>query len=74
MSQNKVLSILGGISCPALLVLAEQGLVHSRESTGQRINAVDNLEVANVPGAHHVHLDDPGVVAAELEKFLGQGA
>ena len=73
MSQAKVLSILGGISCPALLVLAEQGLVHSRKSTGERIRAVDSLKVANVPGAHHVHLDDPGVVAAELEKFLGQG-
>jgi len=73
MSQAKVLSILGGISCPTLLVLAEQGLVHSRKSTAQRINAVDNLEVVKVPGAHHVHLDDPGIVAAQLEKFLGQG-
>ena len=74
MSQAKVLSILGGISCPALLVLAEQGLVHSRKSTGERIRAVESLKVARVPGAHHVHLDDPGIVAAELVKFLGQEA
>ena len=70
MSQKKVLSILGGIQCPTLLVLAEQGLVHSRESTPDRIAAVPNLRVVRVPGAHHVHLDDPGIVAAQMSDFL----
>ena len=74
MSQGKVVAILSGISAPAKLILAEQGVVVSRPSTRERIAAVGDLEVVTVPGHHHVHLDDPGVVAREISEFLERGS
>ncbi len=70
MNQQKVISLLAGIEARTLLVLAEDGLVGSRESTKQRMDAIKNLTTVTVPGAHHLHLDDPEPVAAEIRKFM----
>ena len=70
MNQQKVLSLLAGIEARTLLILAEDGLVGSRESTRQRMDAIKNLTTVTVQGAHHLHLDDPEPVAAEIRKFM----
>ena len=70
MSQNKVLSILEGIEAKTLLILANQGLIDSRDSTDSRIKAIKDLEVKTVEGAHHVHMDEPERVAKEIIQFL----
>ena len=73
MSQDKVISILEGIRSPTQLLLAEQGLLVSRESTGARINAFQSLQVVKVRGGHHLHMDCPQEVAREIGTFLTQG-
>ena len=70
MSQKKVLSILKGIECETLLVLADDGLVCTRTSTAQRIKAIKNIEVINVAGHHHVHMDSPQVMSEQIQNFL----
>ena len=70
MNQQKVLSLLAGIEAQTLLILAEDGLIGSRESTRERMKAIKNLTSVRVPGAHHLHLDDPEPVAAEIRKFI----
>lgn len=71
MNQEKVLSILSGIEARSLLMLAKDGLVGKRKSTEQRIDAIKDLTVVEVEGAHHVHLDYPDVISAAIREFLG---
>ena len=70
MSQQKVLSILSGIEAKTLLVLAREGLIAKRDSTKKRIAAIKNLTVVEVPGGHHVHLDNAKIVADPIKAFL----
>lgn len=70
MGQEKVLSILGGIEARTLLVIARDGLIGARQTTEERIQAVPDITVVRVDGAHHVHLDDPGPTADHLKTFL----
>jgi pimeloyl-ACP methyl ester carboxylesterase len=70
MNQEKVLSILSGIEAETLFIGANQGLVAERKSTVSRIKAIRKITVENVQGAHHVHLDDPKIVAAPILRFL----
>ena len=71
MSQHKVLALLAGIRAPTRLIMAEQGVIAGRETTGERIRAIAGLDVVTVPGHHHVHLDDPAAVAPAVREFLG---
>ncbi len=70
MSQDKVVSILKGIRAPARLILADQGLLVSREWLGDRIDAIAGLQVVWVGGGHHLHMDRPQTVAREIGPFL----
>ena len=70
MNQDKVVAILAGIEAPTLLVLAADGLVINRKTTTRRIQAVRNLTTVSVDGFHHVHMDSPQLVAAEIDRFM----
>ncbi len=70
MSQDKVVSILQGISAPTLLILAKDGLVISRKSTNRRLGAIPGLVIEEVHGHHHVHMDYPERVAPLIERFI----
>ncbi len=72
MSQGRVVSILKGIRAPARLILADQGLLVSHESTAARIDALQGLQVVKVGGGHHLHMDRPQAVAREIGAFLDQ--
>lgn len=73
MSQHRVVSLLKGIEARTLLIMAESGLIRKRSSTHDRADAIRDLTRKIVPGGHHVHLDDPDVVAREIKKFLDGG-
>lgn len=70
MSQEKILAILGGIEASTLLVMAKNGLLIKSMSTAKRIAAIQNLTTVTVEGAHHVHMDNPELVAQEIERFM----
>ncbi len=74
MSQKKVLAILKGIEAPILLVLAKDGLVISRKTTDERIDVIKDISVVEVNGFHHVHMDSPEIVAAEIKPFMEKSA
>ena len=70
-TENHILHLLKGIKCPALLVAAEGGLMAKSEPALQaRIEAIDHLQFYQVPGGHHVHLEQPERCAALLDQFL----
>src|SRR5688572_14658496 len=70
LTEEHTLAFLRGITCPTLLVRASDGLRMSQTVEEQRMSAIQNLHVEQVPGRHHVHMDDPMRVAVVLQPFL----
>ena len=70
LSEEAVYAFLKEISCPVLMILAEQGWPRNFELMRKRTDAVADITVVEVPGRHHVHLDDPEQVAAKIEAWL----
>ncbi|WP_423908499.1 alpha/beta fold hydrolase [Candidatus Spongiihabitans sp.] len=72
LSQKKVLALLSGIEAPTLLVMANKGQIIAKKSTAKRIAAIKNITTATVEGYHHVHMDNPELVALEIENFVAR--
>ncbi|MGE0173589.1 MAG: alpha/beta fold hydrolase [Oligoflexales bacterium] len=68
-TESQVLSVLRKIACPTLLIKTdeEQGLSAFLES---RRPAVKTLEIVEVKGCHHVHMEQPKMVADIIQSFL----
>jgi pimeloyl-ACP methyl ester carboxylesterase len=70
LTKPQVIAMLGGITAPALIVIAEDGLPYDERGMQEYVDAVPNLTRVVIPGRHHVHLDDPVPVAKHLADFL----
>lgn len=68
--EEQVLAFLRAITCPALFVRAEQSVFVDGPVLDQRVAAIADLQVARLPGGHHVHLEDPRAVAQVVVAFL----
>lgn len=67
---EQVIVWLGGIECPTLLLLAEPAATFiSPAAIALRMAAVPTLKLLHLPGNHHLHLEDPGPVAAAIAAF-----
>ena len=67
------LAFIAGLQCPTKLVMAEQGMLLAQPSINQLVEGVA-IEVAQLPGGHHLHLDDDSgaaLVADCFKAFLG---
>ncbi|CAL9677219.1 2-(acetamidomethylene)succinate hydrolase [Streptomyces sp. enrichment culture] len=61
-----------GITCPALVVLGQSGIVPARETEAMLQQRPETVALS-VPGAgHDVHLERPEVLHQVLREFLGQ--
>ncbi len=69
-TEPQVLAFLGRITCPTLLVRAQDGFRLGPERAAARRDAIATLQTVEVPGNHHVHLDAPQVVAPAVVAFL----
>lgn len=69
-TEDQVLAFLRRITCPTLLVRATNGFPLANEWGRRRCDAIENLTIEDVEGGHHVHLDEPTVVAPLLQRFL----
>jgi pimeloyl-ACP methyl ester carboxylesterase len=69
-TEAQVRAILGAVSCPALTVIAEDGLLASREDTEARLACLRSRQSVTLPGHHHLHMDTPEPVAAAINRFL----
>jgi pimeloyl-ACP methyl ester carboxylesterase len=74
MVEEQVLAFLAAIRCPALLVRASRGFPPNDEQYARRIATVPGLRVVELDAGHHVHLDDPELVAAHVGPFLAGAA
>ncbi len=74
MAEQQVLSFLSRIEATALLVKAKQGLLNQRTTTLERMTAVSKMEVVELSGGHHLHMENPEQVAAPIIRFLHSGS
>jgi len=71
-SEAQIETILRGITAPTLVVLAQPTTSYLPDSMMQaRAACVQNLQVAHLPGNHHLHLERPEPVAAAIRAFCG---
>ena len=59
-----------GWTCPALTILADDGIILNRPETNDRLSALRNRQSVTLPGQHHLHMDTPEPVAAAINGYL----
>ncbi len=73
-TEAHVLRFLERIKAPSLLVRADDGWPADLEIMKRRVDAVPELEVVDVQGRHHVHLDEPERVVPSIRRLLERTA
>jgi pimeloyl-ACP methyl ester carboxylesterase len=70
-TEAQILAVLSGIRARTLLILAEpETHLVGAAAMVERIAQVANIEVARLPGNHHLHLEHPDEVADAIRAFL----
>ncbi|HEX5840910.1 MAG TPA: alpha/beta fold hydrolase [Pseudomonas sp.] len=73
LTQAHAQAFVRALQCPAKLIMAEQGMLHAQLSIKALLEGLP-VEVATLPGGHHLHLDDEAgaeLVADCFKAFLG---
>lgn len=73
LTQAHAQAFVRALQCPAKLIMAEQGMLHAQPSLKALLEGLP-VEVATLPGGHHLHLDDEAgaeLVADCFKAFLG---
>lgn len=72
-TESQYLALLGAITAPTLLVLADPPTpyLHGHDAA-RRMEALRPRQVLRVPGNHHLHLEHPAAVAGAVAAFLGE--
>lgn len=69
-SEEHLNIILTGIETPTCIVLAKDGILKDRKLIDARAALIKKAELHFVEGHHHVHMDDPKVVAPHIVEFM----
>ena len=64
LTEEQVLSVLGKIECPVVLFKAQSGIPYNEEQVKKRCAAMKQLEIHEIPGSHHMHMEYPEQIAA----------
>lgn len=70
LTEDQVLAFIAAIEAPVLVIRPDAGYPFPPELVNPRLTAVKNINVYEVPGEHHVHLDTPEIVAKPLNAFF----
>lgn len=69
-SEVQMLSFIEKITAPVLVIEAAQGLMPKWDFLPQRYARTANITVHRLTGGHHVHMDNPKLVANYIHPFL----
>lgn len=70
LTEAQVHAFLDAIECPVLLIVAEHGYPFGEEHFDTRARCIRHLQRVDLPGHHHVHMDDAQRVAEHVRPFL----
>lgn len=70
LTEDDVTDILKNITAPLCLILGKEGIVINTEQYREKLSCIAKLIIHEIPGGHHVHLDDPKSVAAIIKQFF----
>ncbi len=70
LSEAQVLSFLEAIACPTVLVRATAGHPFMPKAASERVAAVPQARLVELPGGHHLHLDTPMAVVPVLREHF----
>jgi len=72
LSEAQIQDILGEVYAPTLIVRAHDGLLTNTDLVSARCRCLVKASLIDLPGHHHVHLDDPQPVAFNITEFLNK--
>ncbi|MDC0674999.1 alpha/beta fold hydrolase [Nannocystis radixulma] len=70
LTEAQVRAFFTAITCPTLVVRAVPGMAFDEVLMRERLAMIGGAVLAEVPGGHHAHLDDPAAVAAIVGPFV----
>ncbi|MBD1388602.1 alpha/beta hydrolase [Neiella sp. HB171785] len=70
MTEPQVRAILRAIECPVQIIMAKSGYPEMKTMLASRRDCFRQLQVAELPGGHHVHMTQPKKVASLIEQFV----
>ena len=71
MSEGHIRAVLGALTMPTLLLLASQGFGARPEVAARALQLISRLEVEEVTGGHHFHMEPAAaIVAQRISAFL----
>ena len=68
--EDELITMFKAIEAPVCLIRAKQGVPYPENIFQTRMRAIKNLNVYELEGGHHVHMDDPNSVAKIISQFL----
>ncbi len=68
--EEQVVQYLSDIQCEAMLIRSNQGILKTWPSLAGREPILKKLDVIDIEGGHHCHMDTPEIVAQYLSPFL----
>ena len=69
-TEEQAEAFMRNITCPMLVVHADQGFESMRAAFNHRQSWVTQLTSVECSGHHHVHMDNPQAVATAILSFL----
>ena len=72
LTEAQVRAFLQRIAVPTLLVRGDRSTIFDQEKFSNRCTAVTGIEIVDLPGGHHLHLDNPESVAAAVNAFFSR--
>ncbi|MGM0595057.1 MAG: alpha/beta fold hydrolase [Pseudomonadota bacterium] len=69
-SAEQAEAILGAIEAPALLLNADDGALSQWQGFARRKAALKGVKAVTLSGRHHLHMETPATVAAQILAFL----
>lgn len=68
--ESQVIAFCEAVKCPVQVIQGSHGMTLEDEVMKARLSALKNRRVTAIAGGHHVHMDQPGEVAAQVVRFV----
>ncbi|MCW8876646.1 MAG: alpha/beta hydrolase [Kangiellaceae bacterium] len=72
LSEPHLQHIMGDIKSPILLIEGHKGFLKQAEHFKQRKQIVSKIEIQEIPGGHHVHLEQTQACANKISEFFNK--